>query len=216
MKNLQELYQERDALDAKRDAIDAKIAKAERLRELLEFAEETAPKEIPLTDGKVVIAMEYDCGKLTRIAIASDAENFDSYDVAKAVAEEPQEEPDPPVLHKTYNRQRAKKGEIAPKSLLRVKMADGTRIQCKSAAETFIRVIETIGAERVRSVGLKFCKVPIVSNTRDEKYGKAQHEASGGWLILTHSSTSAKKQQLDKIAKALGLNMEVEIISGKK
>lgn len=91
-------------------------------------------------------------------------------------------------------------------------MPDGTTIEHKAAKDTFVEVIQKIGVECVRPIGLKFCKVPIVSNNRDAKYGKAQVPVEGGWLILTHSSTYDKKKQLDKIAKALDLNLKVEVI----
>lgn len=96
--------------------------------------------------------------------------------------------------------------------MLRVTMPDGTVIENAKAKDTFVEVICRLGIERVRQLGLKFCKVPIISNTRDAKYGKAQVPVDGGWLILTHSSTNDKKKQLDKIAKALKIRMKVEIV----
>lgn len=120
--------------------------------------------------------------------------------------------PDPQVPHRTIGPQKAKKDDIAKKTRLRVTMPDGSTIEYKAAKDTFVEVIQKIGVERVRPIGLKFCKVPIVSNTRDVKYGNAQVPVEGGWLILTHSSTYDKKKQLDIIAKKLYLNLKVEII----
>lgn len=120
--------------------------------------------------------------------------------------------PDPQVAHRSFGPQKAKKDDIAKKTRLKVTMPDGTTIEHKAAKDTFVEVIRRIGLERVRPIGLKFCKVPIVSNTRDSKYGKSQVPVEGGWLVLTHSSTNDKKKQLDKIAKALHLNIKVEIV----
>ena len=49
-------------------------------------------------------------------------------------------------------------------------------------------------------------------DTIDAKYGRAQHPVGNGLYVLTHSSTAAKKQQLDRISKALHLGWKVEII----
>lgn len=120
--------------------------------------------------------------------------------------------PDPQVSHRTIGPHRTKRDDIAKKTGLRVTMPDGTIVERKSAKDTFVEVIDRIGIDRVRQIGLKFCKIPLVSNTLDEKYGKAQVSVRNGWLILTHSSTSEKKKQLEKIAKATHLNLKVEII----
>lgn len=120
--------------------------------------------------------------------------------------------PDPEVPHRTNGKQKAKKTDIAPQTILQVTMPNGLVIRHDKAKDTFIDTIMRIGVDRVRPLGLKLCKIPIISNTRDKKYGKAQHEVGEGWLILTHCSTSDKKKMLDKIARALGLNMKVEII----
>ena len=120
--------------------------------------------------------------------------------------------PDPIVTHRELGPRKNPGGNNAPKTTLRVTMPDGKVIVHNKAKDTFIDVIKEIGVEKVRAIGLKFCKIPIVSNRRDEKYGTAQHPVDGGWLILTHSSTADKKKMLDRIANALHINMMVEII----
>ena len=42
---------------------------------------------------------------------------------------------------------------------------------------------------------------------------RAQHPVGNGLYVLTHSSTAAKKKQLDRISKALHLKWKVKIIS---
>lgn len=120
--------------------------------------------------------------------------------------------PDPEVSHKTYGSRNVGKGEIAPKTRLRVTLPNGKVITHTTAKDTFIETILTIGIERIRPLGMKFCRVPIISNTRDKKYGGAQYNVGNGWLILTHSSTADKKKMLDKIAHMLGLAIQVDII----
>ena len=118
--------------------------------------------------------------------------------------------PDPQVAHNNHNSRPQKRKTPGSKTRLKVIFPDGTTICHPKAKDTFIEVIECIGAERVRSLNLKFCKVPIVSNTRDTKYG--QHAISNGWLILTHSSTADKKNILTKINDAFNLHLKIDIV----
>jgi hypothetical protein len=119
---------------------------------------------------------------------------------------------DPTVEHNSFGKQKAKKGEIASATRLRVTMPNGKVIEATKAAETMREVVQQIGAERIRSLELKSCKIPFISNTKDPKYGGAQLPVGNGWYVITHSNTLSKKKMLDKIAKALHLNLKVEII----
>ena len=66
--------------------------------------------------------------------------------------------------------------------------------------------------ELVEPLKLRFCKVPLISNRRDPKYGKTQRDLGNGWLLITHSNNEMKKIVLDKISKALNLGLEVTVI----
>jgi len=50
----------------------------------------------------------------------------------------------------------------------------------------------------------------LVSKRKDDFYN--QHEISGGWLVVTHSATITKRQQLEKISKQLNLGLKIDII----
>ena len=93
------------------------------------------------------------------------------------------------------------------------------RITEKTAVETFVKVVKKIGVAEVRKVvedyNLKFCKVPVISNRRDEKYGKSQKDLGGGWLLITHSNNPMKKQFLDKVSAVLHLGLKVTL-NGKE
>ena len=93
---------------------------------------------------------------------------------------------------------------------MRVTFSDGIVIEDKKAKITFTKTIQKIGLMRVRNLGIAFCGVPIVSNTLDKKYGKAQVPVEGGLYVMTHSSTHDKKKQLDKISRELDLGLKVE------
>lgn len=121
-------------------------------------------------------------------------------------------EQDPQVEHRDGAKRRKPVERVNPKTILRVTFPDGTVIEDSKAKITFTKTIQKIGLMRVRNLGIAFCGVPIVSNTLDKKYGRAQVPVEGGLYVMTHSSTYDKKKQLDKIAKELQLNLVIEEI----
>lgn len=122
---------------------------------------------------------------------------------------------DPEVTHSKHFRIETQT-QRCPATDLSVRFPDGVIIAEKKAADTFEKAIKKIGTDRVRQVvellNLKFCKVPVISNRRDEKYGGSQRPLGGGWLLITHSNNKMKKQFLDKVSKQLGLGLVVDII----
>ena len=95
---------------------------------------------------------------------------------------------DPEVTHRNNGSRLDEKIERGPTRDMTVVFPDGTIIAEKTAVETLINVVKKIGVAEVRKVveeyNLKFCKVPVISNRRDAKYGKSQKELGGGWLKL--------------------------------
>lgn len=213
MSRLSKLYQTMDnlkdlGLSINEDLIQEANELEEEIikKEILPVLSKTIEPALQPVQRELLLVVDYMPGKPLSVRL-SRKRNIDNI-LTDAI----EIKPDPIVTHRSNGPQKAKKEDIAPKTLLRVTMPDGTVIENDKAKDTFVEVICRIGIERVRPLGLKFCKVPIISNTRDAKYGKAQVPVDGGWLILTHSSTNNKKKQLDKIAKALKIKMKVEIV----
>ena len=101
----------------------------------------------------------------------------------------------------------------APKAAwtgLLVTYPDGAVINNKYAYETLIQVVEKAGVEKVAKLGLMQVGLEFISKTRDDFYN--QHELPGGYLIVTHSATIKKKQQIEEISKKLGLGLKVEVV----
>lgn len=101
----------------------------------------------------------------------------------------------------------------APKSAwtgLMVTFPDGTVINNRYAYETLIEVVEKVGIKKVESLGLKYLGLDFISKTKDDFYN--QHELKNGYLILTHSATAKKKQQLEEISQRLNVGLKVEIV----
>ena len=97
-----------------------------------------------------------------------------------------------------------------------VKFPDGTIIAEQKATDTLVKTVKKIGVAKVRSVvekeNLVFCRVPVISNRRDSKYGKSQKDLGNGWLLITHSDNPKKKSFLDKVSKELNLGLVVTIV----
>lgn len=95
------------------------------------------------------------------------------------------------------------------KTRLKVTLPSGRVIQERVAAETFVDVIEELGLEDVRELGLTVRGIPLVGTKQSPRYSQTP---KGSYWILTHSSTSEKKEQLDQIGKSLGKTLKVEIV----
>lgn len=101
------------------------------------------------------------------------------------------------------------------RTCLSVTFPDGTTISEQNAVETLHKVILKIGVEKVRRVveqyQLKFCRVLVISNRRDRKYGHTQRDLGNGWLLMTHSNNPMKRDFLNKISDYLNLNLIIHL-----
>ena len=182
------------------EELEEKIIKEEILPSL---SGDIAPRLKPIKRD-LVLVVEYHPGKDISVALSRKAK------VVETLGAKPLEL-DPQAQHKEGKKGIAK-SHVSPKTGLCVYLPDGSFIQEPKACDTFIKAIQLAGVMQVRELGMSFCHVPIVSNTIDAKYGRAQHPVSNGLYVLTHSSTKDKKKQLDKIGAALKLKWIVKII----
>ena len=120
---------------------------------------------------------------------------------------------DPEVMHRNQGSRLEKEIERSPAKDMSVIFPDGSIIAEKKATETFVAVVKRIGVAKVRKVveqyNLKINKVPVISNRRDAKYGRSQKDLGDGWLLMTHSNSSKKKEFIEKVSKALDLGIKV-------
>lgn len=99
----------------------------------------------------------------------------------------------------------------APKSqktVLVVKFADGTVIYEAKAAETFAKSIKKFGTQRVIALGMKVNAFPLVSK-QQSSYTQTPLDS---FLVMTHSSTESKRDQLLKIASELNETISADIV----
>lgn len=90
-----------------------------------------------------------------------------------------------------------------------VTMHDGERIECAKIRDTFVKVIEKLGVEKVAALGITRSKIPLVSDSEYPDYSQRQ---SGSYYVYVDATTQDKKRDLLKIAKGLGVELKVEII----
>ena len=105
--------------------------------------------------------------------------------------------------------QRAKR---SPNTGLCVWLSNGEFIQAKKANLTMVEAVKWAGVETVASLRIPHDGDYLVSKKEHPKYAGEQQSLPNGYLLNTHSSTKTKKQQLEKISKALNLDWRVEIV----
>ena len=212
MSRLSDLYKAMDTLRKEGISINEELEKQvseleENIikKEILPVVTETIEPGLKQVQRELVLVVDYHPGLPVSVSLSRKA-NVSQLIDAKLL------EADPQVQHKE-GKKGISKSHVAPKTGLCVYLPDGTFIQEKKASDTFIKAIQLAGVMNVRELGLTSCRVPIVSNTIDAKYGRAQHPVGNGLYVLTHSSTYTKKMLLDRISKAFNLGWKVEIIA---
>ncbi len=174
-------------------------------KEILPIVTETIAPALKQVQRELVLVVDYMPGSAISVHL-SRKRNFTA-----EIADAKEILPDPQVEHKEIGKARPK-GKIAPATRLKITFADGRVIQERQAAETFRRFAMEVGADRIRSLGIKQNKVPLISNTIDKKYKSSQKMLENGWYLMTCSNTLTKKRNIERIAKAFGVKVTVEII----
>lgn len=94
---------------------------------------------------------------------------------------------------------------------LKVSFENGDVICDASATATMIQTIERIGVERVASLGMTSCHIPLVSTAVNPQYAEWTKEIQSGWYLMAQGNTDQKYLQLSSIVKQLGLNVKIEL-----
>ncbi len=97
------------------------------------------------------------------------------------------------------------------KQRLRVTFADGVVICDVNATTTMMQAIEKLGIERVASLGMEVCHVPLVSREIVTRYAPWTKEFGDGWYLMAQSDTKQKYMQMKTIVAQLDEDAKVEI-----
>ena len=99
----------------------------------------------------------------------------------------------------------------APPMRLRVMFPDGTVVFEKKAVDTFVKSLQGIGLERVSEIkSVRRYGHPIVSRERNESVRNVRE--LDGFFVQTHSSTEEKGKYVRDFARALRMDIEVDLI----
>ena len=199
-----------DDLEQKASELEEEIIK----KEILPVLTKTIEPALKPVQRELVLVVDYVPGQPLSVHLSRKRNFTAELDDAKEIVL------DPEVSHTNHEQLHSDdKIQRGPTRDLTVTFPDGTEIAEKTAVETFVNVVKKIGVAEVRKVvedyNLKFCKVPVISNRRDAKYGKSQKDLGGGWLLITHSNNPMKKQFLDKVSAVLHLGLKVKL-NGKE
>ena len=102
---------------------------------------------------------------------------------------------------------------------IRVRFSDGRVFENNNASQVLKDVIEEVGIERVRELGITHSNAPLISISLDEIPNKAQyrttaanHRLENGMYLFTTTSNAIKKDDLERIARELeDVNYTVEL-----
>ena len=187
-------------LERKANELEEEIIK----KEILPVLSKTIEPALQPVQRELVLVVDYVPGKPLSVHL-SRKRNFTAEIDAKEIL------PDPEVEHKEIGKTGPKIVK-QPVTRLKITFADGTVIQERNAAETFVAFVRKVGVERVRSLGLKQCKISLVSNTIDKKYGDKQKPLGNGWYLMTNTSTQSKLKDIEAIAKAFDIKVKMDVI----
>lgn len=212
MSRLSDLYKAMETLRKEglslNDDLERQVSELEEdiiKKEILPVVTETIAPALKQVQRELVLVVDYHPGLPISVALSRKANISELID-AKLL------ESDPEVEHKEFGPRKSKRTQIAPKTGLCIRRKDGSILQEHDAATTFTAAIMEAGLIKVRELDVRFCRINVVSTTKDKKYGHAQREAAPGLYVLTHSSTKDKKKILDKINTALKMGWKVEIV----
>lgn len=154
---------------------------------------------------ELVLVVDYVPGTPLKVSLSRKRNLFDALEDVVEIKLDP-------VVEHTEKKKGGKKVVTNPRTRLRITMPDGSIIEERTAWESLQKFILHVGVEKVRAVGLIANKIPLVSNTVDEKYKTAQKPLGNGWLLMTCSDTATKRKQILAIASQIGMNITVDII----
>ena len=101
--------------------------------------------------------------------------------------------------------------ERSSRSKLRVTFSDGTVFCDKSATRTMMQVIEHIGIEKVKRLGMENCHIHLITNEIVPKYEEWLKPIGDGYYLMTQSNTDQKYLQLTAIKNQLNMDFKIEM-----
>lgn len=174
-------------------------------KDILPVVKEKIEPALSQVQRELVLVVNYAPGEPLKVKLSRRAKLENIADLVDLT-------PDPQAAHSTHKISSDGKITRAKASKLIVHLPDGKVIQEDTAAETLVEAIKRVGAKQVRALNIVCCRIPLVSTTKDQKYGSSQVEVEKGLYVITHSNNEMKKGYLDTISKSFNLGWKVEVI----
>lgn len=178
-------------------------------KEILPIVTETIAPALKQVQRELVLVVDYIPGSPISVHLSRKRNFTQQLTDAKEIVL------DPELSHSNRYSNMSDSIKRGPARALTVTFPDGTIIAEKSAVDTLMKVVQKIGVVKVRKAvedhKLKFCKVPVISNRRDAKYGRAQKDLGGGWLLMTHSNNPMKRDFINRLSDILNLGIKVNL-----
>lgn len=173
--------------------------------EILPTLTEKIEPALAQVQRELVLVVDYVPGEPLRVSLSR------KRNITDVLTDAIEIKPDPVVEH-SEKKKGGKKVVINPRTRLRITMPDGSVIEERTAWESLHKFVLMVGVDKVRAVGLIANKIPLVSNTVDNKYRTAPKPLGNGWLLMTCSDTATKRKQILSIADSVGLRVIVDVI----
>ena len=100
-----------------------------------------------------------------------------------------------------------------PKSvatLIKVTFDDKSVICDHSATETYVKTLQMIGLDKIKTLGMLVGGIPLIGDKKDKKY--YQYQVADDIFIMTSMSTDYKIKKIKKISDSLNLGLIIEKI----
>ena len=100
-----------------------------------------------------------------------------------------------------------------PKSvatLIKVTFDDKSVICDHSATETYVKTLQMIGLDKIKTLGMLVSGIPLIGDKKDKKY--YQYQVADDIFIMTSMSTDDKIKKIKKISDSLNLGLIIEKI----
>lgn len=191
----------KEAILAEINELEEEIIK----KDILPVVKERIEPALSQVKRELVLVVDYEPGKPLSVKLSRKV-NFKKIGDLKELTT-----PDSQAEHRDGGTHKASCNR-SKRTGLCITLPDGEIIQEKTAAATLVKAVEMVGPEKVRSLGIICCKVPLVSNTIDKKYGSTQVKVAPNLYVITHSNNPMKKGYLETISQAFNLGWKVEII----
>ncbi|MFC2382619.1 MAG: hypothetical protein ACFNOQ_02660 [Porphyromonas sp.] len=95
---------------------------------------------------------------------------------------------------------------------LRIVYADGTSLEEKSAADTFRAFVQKSGVAKVRDLGLKLNKEPLIIESDGKELASSFKHLEKNYYLQTGSPTGIKQKFIQRIIDGLGIDAHIEIV----